>query len=50
MMDKVPFFDSSPDPKQPNKSDPFPTRPKATFQWPPDCIWPFMEHESENDT
>ncbi len=21
---------------------------KATFQWPPDCLWPFIEHESED--
>ncbi len=22
---------------------PIPRRPKATFQWPPDCLWPFTE-------
>lgn len=22
---------------------PIPRRPKATFQWPPDCLWPFNE-------
>jgi hypothetical protein len=21
-----------------------PYKPKATFQWPPDCLWPFMDH------
>jgi hypothetical protein len=21
-----------------------PGKPKATFQWPPDCLWPFMEY------
>jgi hypothetical protein len=25
-------------------------KPKATFHWPPDCLWPFMDHESEKDT
>jgi hypothetical protein len=20
-----------------------PTKPKAAFQWPPDCLWPFNE-------
>jgi hypothetical protein len=25
-------------------------KPKATFQWPPDCFWPFMDHGPENDT
>jgi hypothetical protein len=24
-------------------------KPKATFQWPPDCLWPFTDHK-ENDT
>jgi hypothetical protein len=23
---------------------------KATFHWPPDCLWPFMDHGPENDT
>ena len=22
---------------------PIPSRPKATFLWPPDCLWPFTE-------
>jgi hypothetical protein len=21
----------------------FPYKPKAAFQWPPDCLWPFMD-------
>jgi hypothetical protein len=25
-------------------------KPKAAFQWPPDCLWPFMDHEPENET
>jgi hypothetical protein len=25
-------------------------KPKAIFQWPPDCLWPFMDDGSENDT
>jgi hypothetical protein len=24
-------------------------KPKAIFQWPPECLWPFMDHGSEND-
>jgi hypothetical protein len=36
MMDKEPFFDSSPDFKEPNKSDLLAIRPKAAFEWPPD--------------
>jgi hypothetical protein len=27
-----------------------PYKPKATFQWPPDCLWPFMDHGPENET
>jgi len=50
MMDKEPFFDSSPDSKEPNKYPPLATRPKAAFQWPPDWTWPFVEQKSENDT
>jgi hypothetical protein len=23
---------------------------KATFHWPPDCLWPFTAHGPENDT
>jgi hypothetical protein len=22
----------------------------ATFHWPPDCLWPFMDHGPEEDT
>jgi hypothetical protein len=25
-------------------------KPKATFHWPPDCLWPFMDHGPENAT
>jgi len=21
-----------------------PAKPKATFRWPPDCLWPFIDH------
>ena len=24
-----------------------PYKPKATFHWPPDCLWPFMDHGPE---
>jgi hypothetical protein len=26
-----------------------PHKPKATFHWPPDCLWPFMDYEPESD-
>jgi hypothetical protein len=25
-------------------------KPKATFHWPPDCMWPFLDHGPETDT
>jgi hypothetical protein len=25
-------------------------KPKATFHWPPDCLWPFLDHGPESDT
>jgi hypothetical protein len=25
-------------------------KPKATFQWPPECLWPFMDHKVDRDT
>jgi len=25
-------------------------KPKAVFQWPPDCLWPFMGHGPKNET
>ena len=36
----------------PDDSEPkdFAHRPKAVFQWPPDCLWPFIDHGSKKDT
>ena len=25
-------------------------RPKATFQWPPDCLWPFIDDRWKSDS
>jgi hypothetical protein len=25
-------------------------KPKVAFQWPPDCMWPFMDHAQNTDT
>lgn len=49
-MNKVPFVDSRPDPKEPEKSETLTIRPKATFQWPPDCVWPFTDQKWDSDT
>ena len=54
MKNKVPFTDPSSDTNQhanePRKSELLPGRLKATFQWPPDCLWPFIDHGSDSET
>jgi len=54
MENKVPFIDPSPDPdggpNEPRTSELLTVGPKATFQWPPDCRWPFVDHKGDNDT
>jgi hypothetical protein len=54
MMYRIPFADPSPDRDdqcgEPNPSELLSTRPKAAFQWPPDCTWPFMDHGRDSDT
>jgi hypothetical protein len=46
-MNRVPCANPSPEadnrPDDPKVSELMVNRPKATFQWPPDCLWPFME-------
>jgi len=50
MKSTAPAADFPPDPDQhfdetkPSKRRRT-SRPKATFQWPPDCLWPFMDDE-----
>ena len=56
MTTRAPFTPHTPDPEkapQPPRHPPtadkpgkpilVPSRPKAAFQWPPDCLWPFNE-------
>ncbi len=54
MIHRILFADPSPDPKaqpdDPRRSEPLVTRPKATFQWPPDCLWPFVDQKVESDS
>ena len=54
MKNKVRFTEPSPDPDQrpnePRKSELLTARPKATFQWPPDCLWPFIDRGSDSET
>jgi hypothetical protein len=53
MMNKAPCSVPAPEPDQsPNelKSPELLTvRPKATFQWPPDCVWPFLGQDRDGE-
>jgi hypothetical protein len=54
MMYKIPFPDPSPDRNDHCGEPKLPAPPaiiqKATFQWPPDCVWPFMDRGSDRDS
>jgi hypothetical protein len=50
MMGEIPSYDSFQQPHQPEKSEVVADRPKVSFQWPPDCLWPFMEHGPKTET
>jgi hypothetical protein len=54
MKNKVLFTDPSPDPDQrpnePRNSELLIAKPKATFQWPPDCLWPFIDRGWDSET
>jgi hypothetical protein len=45
----VPSLDPDQHPNEPTKAEPLTTRPKAAFQWPPDCVWPFTDHKGTGD-
>jgi hypothetical protein len=54
MMNKIPFADPSPD-RDDHCSGPEPpellaTGPRAAFERPPDCAWPFINHGRASDT
>jgi DNA-binding NtrC family response regulator len=38
------------DNNEPRKSELLTARSKATFQWPPDCLWPFIDHGWDSET
>jgi hypothetical protein len=53
IMNRIPAADPSPDrddycggPEPPELPV---ARPKAAFQWPPDCAWPFIERGRPGD-
>ena len=51
MIIGVPSYGSDQLPDDEQKKLTVPTyKPKATFHWPPDCVWPFMDHEPKNET
>jgi hypothetical protein len=43
-MNETPFYDPVQQPDGTWKSEVGTSRPKATFQWPPDCRWPSIDH------
>jgi hypothetical protein len=51
MISKAPSHESDqrPDDK-PKKLQVLTYKPKATFCWPPDCLWPFMDDGLDRDT
>jgi hypothetical protein len=54
MINRIPFADPSPDRDDQcgelNPPELLVIRPKAAFQWPPDCVWPFIDRKSDSDT
>jgi hypothetical protein len=54
MMPRILLADPSPERDdhygEPTLSEGLARRPKAAFQWPPDCMWPFKDHGSDSDT
>jgi hypothetical protein len=51
MISKAPSHESDqrPDDK-PKKLQVLTYKPKATFRWPPDCLWPFIDDGLDRDT
>jgi hypothetical protein len=46
----VPTYDYREVSDDDTKNVPVPTyKPKAIFQWPPECLWPFSEYRPDND-
>jgi len=54
MMKRIPFADPSPDRDDhfglPEPPESLIVTRKATFQWPPECAWPFMDRKWDSDT
>jgi hypothetical protein len=53
MTYRIPFADPSLDRDEHCGEPKLPAPPaiirKVTFQWPPDCVWPFMDRTSDGD-
>lgn len=54
MMNRAPAADPPIDPEgypdTPKTPKLLVTRSKSTFQWPPDCLWPFLDDKGDSDT
>ena len=44
MIIELPAYDTDQPPDE-SKSKELTRKAKAVFQWPPDCLWPFMERQ-----
>jgi hypothetical protein len=49
MMSEILYYDSHQQLDEPKKLEVPTSRPNATFHWPPDCKWPFMDHGSDSE-
>jgi hypothetical protein len=49
MTIEVPAYDSDEFPDGSKLKD-LAHKSKAMFHWPPDCLWPFIDHGPETDT
>jgi len=48
MIIEVPAYDTDQLPDDLKSKDPI-HKAKATFYWPPSCLWPFIDHGPEED-
>jgi hypothetical protein len=49
MLIELPAYDTDQLPDE-SKSKELTRKAKAVFQWPPDCLWPFMDAAPGTDT
>jgi hypothetical protein len=50
MMSEAPYIRSPQQSDELKKLEVPTSRANATFHWPPDCMWPFVDHGSDGET